>query len=459
MVNNNIVELVKKQIKKSIAQCVSGEIETINKTIDTKVEAINKTIDTKVEAINKTIDSNFHDRDKQLNELRVLIQRQENILKNYKEIIDSHVLNCFLEKSNSIVNNTIDDLIDICQHPIGVFDEIGITNVHQGLQILFNNKLQFFEYEKDMPEFDLAYIWGLKPWFEQSKIIVQAQSAGIPILMFEDGFIRSVVTWNNNKVAAKYRCGVSFTIDDKAVYINARQESRLECLLNSDFTLTNEQFTRARQVIDKIIKNKISKYNHQPIFTPKIGQPDRKKVLVVDQSYGDMSVAKGLATDETFKNMLECAIKENPDADIIIKTHPDAKSSKEVITGYYQTTVEHDNIYKVTYDINPISLLMCVDKVYVCTTQMGFEAVLCGKEVHVFGMPFYAGWGITQDRQTCTRRNRKRSIEEVFYITYIIYSKYISYKLQSRCEIEQVIQELLELRNQYFEEYNIRYDK
>jgi capsular polysaccharide export protein len=35
---------------------------------------------------------------------------------------------------------------------------------------------------------------------------------------------------------------------------------------------------------------------------------------------------------------------------------------------------------------------------------MGFEALLLGKAVHCFGMPFYAGWGLTHDSKTCPRR-------------------------------------------------------
>ena len=40
-----------------------------------------------------------------------------------------------------------------------------------------------------------------------------------------------------------------------------------------------------------------------------------------------------------------------------------------------------------------------MDRVYVVSSTMGFEALLAGKSVTCFGMPWYAGWGATDDRQ------------------------------------------------------------
>ena len=40
-----------------------------------------------------------------------------------------------------------------------------------------------------------------------------------------------------------------------------------------------------------------------------------KKVLVIDQSYGDWSIIKGRGSKEIFELMLKKAIEENPDAD------------------------------------------------------------------------------------------------------------------------------------------------
>lgn len=220
-------------------------------------------------------------------------------------------------------------------------------------------------------------------------------------------------------------------------------------LNDKNLTLNNNQLKRSRNCIKLILDNHLTKYNYQPIVTPEIGSPEKKKILVVDQSFGDMSITMGKATEKTFEKMLEAAIYENPDSDIIVKTHPDTTSGGR--SGYYNILPDKDNVFKYTNPINPISLINYSDKVYVCTTQFGFEALMCNKEVHVFGMPFYAGWGLTKDFQKCERRNNKRTVEELFYITYIMYSYYVNPVARKKCEIEEAMNYLIQSRKLYFE--------
>ncbi len=47
------------------------------------------------------------------------------------------------------------------------------------------------------------------------------------------------------------------------------------------------------------------------------------------------------------------------------------------------------------------------------TSLTGFEALLRGKAVFTYGLPFYAGWGLTQDRHAHPRRHRRLSIDEL----------------------------------------------
>ena len=73
-------------------------------------------------------------------------------------------------------------------------------------------------------------------------------------------------------------------------------------------------------------------------------------------------------------------------------------------------------------------------------------------------MPFYAGWGITKDEQTCERRTNTRTLEEIFYIAYILYSYYVNPLTGKRIEIEDAMEYLLNLREEYFKEFNIEND-
>lgn len=282
---------------------------------------------------------------------------------------------------------------------------------------------------------------------------VESMQINKPTLILEAGFLRSINTFCEDKEDAKYRYDVGFVLDSLTAYYDATRPSYLELLLNDkNLIITDEQKQRARNCINKIVENHLTKYNCQPIFEPNIGRPGVKKILVVDQSFGDNSIKKGLASINTFEKMLEAAIKENPDADIIVKTHPDTRTGAR--TGYYTNLEEKDNLYLYTQPINPISLIKYVDKVYVCSTQLGFEACMCGKETHVFGMPFYAGWGLTIDEQKCERRTNTRTLEEIFYIAYIMYSYYVNPDKKCHCEIEEAMDYLLKLREEYFKEQN-----
>lgn len=303
-----------------------------------------------------------------------------------------------------------------------------------------------------------SYIWGMKPKEATTRKILSAAYERKNVYFAEDAFLRCIVGNSHDLPDEQkhYQCAFGYIFDDLTTYFDATRPSRIELILNSDFKVTEAQKNQARKIIDKILKNKISKYNNQPIYTPSIGK-NSKKVLVIDQSYRDFSISKGLADDNTFKIMLKTAIKENPDADILIKTHPDAIGKKSVKpVCYYQGVDEKNNVYKITEGINPFSIINYVDKVYVCSSQFGFEALMAGKEVHTFGMPFYAGWGLTVDNLKCERRTRKRSLEEIFYIAYIYMAQYFNPMTNKECEIEEAIDCLIQLRSQYFKENNIK---
>ena len=316
-----------------------------------------------------------------------------------------------------------------------------------------SNLKNFLEYNmsKDgLP--DLIIISGIGYNNSYLRLAYIAQFYNILFVMSEDGFLARATTWLHTECEKRFIHNISFIFDSMRPYFDATGASLLENMLNDkNLTLNKEQIQRAKNLIKKITENHLTKYNHQPIFTPSIGTHNNK-VLVVDQSYGDMSITRGLANDKTFESMLECAIKENPDSDIIVKTHPDTMTGKR--GGYYTNLKQHDNVFPMTEPINPISIINYVDKVYVCTSQFGLEALMCGKEVHIFGMPFYAGWGLANERQSIPRRTNKRALEEVFYIAYILYTRYYNPYTKQQCEIEEAIECLLQLRAEYNEKYN-----
>lgn len=298
---------------------------------------------------------------------------------------------------------------------------------------------------------DAAIVWG----YNTSELNKKAMSTAIRdnacVLFCEPGFISSTTTWADKRSNSRYRIEHSVMVDRGGQFFDGTKRTDIERMLDDkNLIISKEERDEARRLIKKIVENKISKYNHQPIFTPSIGRKDVRKVLVVDQSYGDFSIKRGLADDSTFSKMLEAAINENPDADILVKTHPDTIAGKSSVKkGYYQDLKEHDNIYRVTFPINPYSLLEICDKVYVCSSQFGLEALMAGKEVHIFGMPFYAGWGLTTDYQHLDRRRNTRSLEELFYIFYCKYTHWVDPEKGCETTIDAIIDKMIELREEF----------
>lgn len=265
---------------------------------------------------------------------------------------------------------------------------------------------------------------GLGSTEAHKQAMITAMQIKKPLLIVESSFLRSIVSFAEANSEPKYQSDLGFVFDYQAAYYDSTRPSSLECMLNDEsLSISVEERERARKCLDRITSEYLSKYNHQPIVSPTFKLPYKKKILVVDQSFGDNSVKYGGCGPEDFEEMLFAAYDENPNSEIIVKTHPDTVAGRG--SGYFSSLKPFGRITLLTDPVNPISLLKAVDEVYVCTSQMGLEALFCGKKVHTFGIPFYSGWGLTDDRRNVPRRHRKRDLEELFYITYILYSHYL----------------------------------
>ena len=61
----------------------------------------------------------------------------------------------------------------------------------------------------------------------------------------------------------------------------------------------------------------------------------------------------------------------------------------------YPLPFENARIKVCDADVNPWHLLAETTDLYTVSSLMGFEALLADVKVHCFGIPFYAGWGLT----------------------------------------------------------------
>lgn len=279
--------------------------------------------------------------------------------------------------------------------------------------------------------------WGHKPTADKARRY--AAEHGLPYVALEDGFLRSL------DLGCRGAQPLSLVVDHTGIYYDATGPSDLENLLNDTGWETPELLDSARKAIADIIRYGLSKYNHAPDAPAGLlGDGGQPRVLVIDQTVGDASVTLGGANASTFAAMLSEARSLFPDGRIFVKTHPDVLAGKK--RGYLASAGQREGVTLLGGDYAPLSLLAQADVVFVVTSQMGLDALLLGKTVHCFGLPFYAGWGLTQDRQHCSRRIRSRTLEEVFAAAYIVYARYVNPVRGQRCDIHEVIAILAEQR-------------
>ncbi|WHN18040.1 capsular polysaccharide biosynthesis protein [Campylobacter jejuni] len=283
---------------------------------------------------------------------------------------------------------------------------------------------------------DLFFGWGRKK--SGLKAMNLAKKYKAKFILLEDGFIRSLNLGVENSPS------FSMVKDDIGIYYDATMPSKLENLLNT-YEIKDEEIKQAKKAIELIKKYKISKYNNNLDIPDNYFQKEEKRVLIIIQTANDTSLEFGLAKDFKTLDMIKDAIKENPDSKIYIKIHPD------VLIGKKQSDLDINSLPKecilITENFNPIALLEFFDKVYTKTSGMGFEALMQECECICYGMPFYAGWGLTKDKLECKRRMQKRSLEEVFYAAYILYAEYFNPYLNQKSNIFDTIQTLAKYKD------------
>jgi len=242
-----------------------------------------------------------------------------------------------------------------------------------------------------------------------------AERAGLPYLALEDGFLRSVGLGEAG--AAPH----SLLIDDLGVHYDARRPSRLESLIRKpDGWFDSALETRARALIRTLRDTGLSKTSlgSLDLDLPPASGP---RILVVDQTAGDASIAGGLADADSFLAMAEAARDAAGGGQLLLRRHPATVAGlkrgclpPDILTG----AIPVDD---VALDV----LLPQVDAVFTVLSGLGFEALIRGLQVHCFGLPFYAGWGLTTDSLSSPRRDVDRSLEVLVAATLIVQARYV----------------------------------
>nr|WP_236955669.1 capsular polysaccharide biosynthesis protein [Marinobacter nauticus] len=266
--------------------------------------------------------------------------------------------------------------------------------------------------------------WGRKP--SAAKAEAAARKLGLPVMRLEDGFLRSV--------APGAEPPASLIWDDEGIYYDASQPCRLDTLLAQPCDL--DEKARARELIRRWRAGRVSKYNHA---RERNYQHLKPYVLVVDQTFGDASVEYGQADAGSFEAMLKAALERFPGHRIVLKTHPDVVAGRK--QGYFSQSAESqsERVEWLGDNVHAPALLEHADAVFCVTSQMGFEALMWGKETHVFGMPFYAGRGLTVDALPAPEFREPLSLEALVFAALVDYPRYVDPETGLRCEPERIL--------------------
>lgn len=279
---------------------------------------------------------------------------------------------------------------------------------------------------------------GIAVWSSRAPagLAARAEAAGIPLLWVEDGFIRSA------GLGAGFLPGASLIADARAPYYDPTRESELERLFASA-EFSPALLERAGRLVATLRARRVTKYNltgPAPQLPPADG---RRRILVPGQVANDLSVLRGRgAAVVDDRTLLAAARMAAPDAFLIYKPHPD------VVAGYRRGGVAVAEARKVAdmviADASMADLLDAVDGVHTLTSLTGFEALLRGLPVTVWGRPFYGGWGLTDDRVAIARRRRRLSLTEMVAAALILYPRYIDPVTELPCPPETLLDRLAE---------------
>ena len=294
--------------------------------------------------------------------------------------------------------------------------------------------------KKGLNEKSKVYIWGKRSF---PNLESYAKKYNLFMSRVEDGFIRSV------SLGSDLTKAYSLVKDSRGIYFDPTQESDLEYILNTtDFD--EETITRAQNLQKYLKEKRISKYNadQEKVLILSGVLQDQKVILVPGQVEDDASIVYG-ADGMSNLELLKCTKESASDAYIIFKPHPD------VLAGNRKGHVNSDKAVQyadlIIKDTSLDSILDKVDEVHTMTSLVGFEALIRGKKVITYGLPFYAGWGLTQDMESIARRKRILTLDELVAATLICYAQYIDPRNDKPCEIEVLLGQIDKEKSRYNE--------
>jgi capsular polysaccharide export protein len=256
----------------------------------------------------------------------------------------------------------------------------------------------------------------------------------------EDGLLRS------RGLGAELVPPLSLVLDDLGIYYDPTRESRLERLIAAPLPPGGAE--RAARLRAAIVAAGLSKYNlggadpGARIADLRAARPGVPVLLVPGQVEDDASIRLGCGAVRTNRGLLEAVRAANPGAILVYKPHPDVEAGLR--PGAVPDAAALADLVVTRGD--PAALLSGVDGVWTLTSGLGFEALLRGVPVTCLGAPFFAGWGLTDDRGPVPPRRHglppAEALDRLVHAVLIAYPRYRDPLTGAPCPPEVVVERL-----------------
>jgi capsular polysaccharide export protein len=204
-----------------------------------------------------------------------------------------------------------------------------------------------------------------------------------------------------------------------------------------------------------IVDEALTKYNVDVVSTQTEDHWDsgcQQVILVPGQVEDDASIQFGCTHDllstNTNLRLLIAVRTRHPDAYIVFKPHPDVLSGNR--EGQVDLALALQWADHIETKASVIHCLGACDCVHTMTSLTGFDALLRDIPVFTYGMPFYAGWGLTTDVglevSVAKRRMRHLSLDQLVAGVLLRYAVYWDWEVGGFTSCEATIAKLVEQR-------------
>jgi capsular polysaccharide export protein len=279
--------------------------------------------------------------------------------------------------------------------------------------------------------------WGLKPSGRSAR---KAAAFGGRLLLLEDAFVRSLKPGSGGAL-------YGLLADSKGVHYDAAGPSDLITALETGTPsgwMRNEPIDSATTsaMIERFKRLGVSKYNWFPGEYRESVPDFEPGILVVDQTRGDTAIRRGGIPEDGFARMLRDAFDLAAGRPVYLRAHPDHLHRAK--RSCFPAALLNDSRLKLLPpDLSPARCFRFCETVMVGGSLLGMEALLHGCKVITYGRPFFAGWGLTEDRTPAAKpRSRTLDLATLFEHAYLRYCHYFDPDTKEPCGLDTILDHL-----------------